>query len=162
LKFVEKVFIPAYKNYDILLSCGNTDALYKIFNMLIDPGDFVIVVNADKVKLTGNKLDKKFYYSHSGIPGGFQAESYRHLLARKPEFPIEKAVKGMLPKGVLGREMITKLDDFLRRRSKIALVVSQDKLRESAGLREACRILFGDEADAKFAEYFAERAANAA
>jgi large subunit ribosomal protein L13 len=74
-----------------------------------DTGDFVIVVNADKVRLTGNKLDKKFYYSHSGIPGGFQAESYRHLLARKPTFPIEKAVKGMLPKNVLGREMLTKL-----------------------------------------------------
>ena len=74
-----------------------------------DAGDFVIVVNADKVKLTGNKLDKKFYYHHSGIPGGFAAESYRHLLARKPEFPIEKAVKGMLPKNVLGRQMLTKL-----------------------------------------------------
>jgi large subunit ribosomal protein L13 len=74
-----------------------------------DTGDFVIVVNADKVKLTGNKLDNKFYNHHSGIPGGFSAESYRHLLARKPEFPIEKAVKGMLPKNVLGREMFTKL-----------------------------------------------------
>jgi len=74
-----------------------------------DAGDFVIVVNADKVKLTGNKLDKKFYYHHSGIPGGFTAESYRHLLARKPTFPIEKAVKGMLPKNVLGRQMLTKL-----------------------------------------------------
>ena len=74
-----------------------------------DTGDFVIVVNADKVRLTGNKLDKKFFYHHSGIPGGFKTESYRHLLARKPEFPIEKAVKGMLPKNVLGREMLTKL-----------------------------------------------------
>jgi large subunit ribosomal protein L13 len=74
-----------------------------------DTGDFVIVVNADKVRLTGNKLDKKFYQHHSGIPGGFSAESYRHLLARKPEFPIEKAVKGMLPKNVLGRKMLTKL-----------------------------------------------------
>ena len=74
-----------------------------------DTGDFVIVVNADKVRLTGAKLDKKFYYRHSGIPGGFRAESYRHLLARQPEFPIEKAVKGMLPKNVLGREMLTKL-----------------------------------------------------
>src|SRR5580700_7312606 len=74
-----------------------------------DTGDFVIVVNADKVRLTGAKLDKKFYYRHSGIPGGFVAESYRHLMARKPEFPIEKAVKGMLPKNVLGREMLTKL-----------------------------------------------------
>ena len=74
-----------------------------------DTGDFVIVVNADKVKLTGAKLDKKFYYHHSGIPGGFTAESYRHLLERDGTFPFEKAVKGMLPKGVLGREMLTKL-----------------------------------------------------
>ena len=74
-----------------------------------DTGDFVIVVNAGKVKLTGNKLDKKFYYRHSGIPGGFRAEAYRDLLDRKPEFPVEKAVKGMLPKNVLGREMFGKL-----------------------------------------------------
>lgn len=74
-----------------------------------DTGDFVIVVNAGKVKLTGAKLDKKFYYHHSGIPGGFTAESYRHLLERNPTFPVEKAVKGMLPKGVLGRQMLTKL-----------------------------------------------------
>jgi large subunit ribosomal protein L13 len=75
----------------------------------LDMGDFVIVVNAGKVKLTGQKLEKKFYYRHSGIPGGFKAESYRHVLARKPELPIEKAVKGMLPKNVLGRQMLTKL-----------------------------------------------------
>jgi large subunit ribosomal protein L13 len=79
------------------------------FTPHVDTGDFVIVVNADKVALTGNKLDGKFYQHHSGIPGGFKAESYRHLLARKPEFPIEKAVKGMLPKNVLGRSMLTKL-----------------------------------------------------
>jgi large subunit ribosomal protein L13 len=79
------------------------------FTPHVDTGDFVIVVNADKVSLTGNKLDGKFYQHHSGIPGGFKAESYRHLLARKPEFPIEKAVKGMLPKNVLGRSMLTKL-----------------------------------------------------
>ena len=79
------------------------------FTPHVDCGDFVIVVNASKVKLTGGKLDKKFYYRHSGIPGGFKAESYRHLLDRKPEFPIEKAVKGMLPKNVLGRQMLTKL-----------------------------------------------------
>ena len=75
----------------------------------VDTGDFVIVVNAAKVKLTGNKLDKKFWNRHSGIPGGFQAESYRHVLARKATFPVEKAVRGMLPKGVLGRQMFTKL-----------------------------------------------------
>jgi large subunit ribosomal protein L13 len=74
-----------------------------------DTGDFVIVVNANKIKLTGNKLDQKFFYHHSGIPGGFKAEAYRDLLERKGEFPVEKAIKGMLPKGVLGREMITKL-----------------------------------------------------
>jgi len=74
-----------------------------------DTGDFVIVVNAGKVLLTGEKLDKKFYYHHSGIPGGFRAESYRDVLDREPTFPVEKAVKGMLPKGVLGREMLTKL-----------------------------------------------------
>jgi large subunit ribosomal protein L13 len=74
-----------------------------------DTGDFVIVVNADKVALTGGKLDKKFYYHHSGIPGGFRSESYRHLLARNGTFPVEKAVRGMLPKGVLGRQMLTKL-----------------------------------------------------
>ena len=80
-----------------------------IFTPHIDTGDFVIVVNAGKVKLTGQKADKKFWYRHSGIPGGFKAESYRHVLERKPEWPIEKAVKGMLPKNVLGREMLTKL-----------------------------------------------------
>jgi large subunit ribosomal protein L13 len=79
------------------------------FTPHVDTGDFVVVVNADKVKLTGTKLDNKYYYSHSGIPGGFKQESYRHLLERKPTFPIEKAVKGMLPKNVLGREMLTKL-----------------------------------------------------
>src|SRR5271154_6105690 len=74
-----------------------------------DTGDFVIVVNADKVALTGAKLAKKIYYHRSGIPGGFRAESYRHLLARKGAFPVEKAVRWMLPKGVLGRQMLTKL-----------------------------------------------------
>ena len=75
----------------------------------VDTGDFVIVVNASKVKLTGNKLDSKFYNRHSGIPGGFKATSYRDLMEDKPTFPVEKAVKGMLPKNVLGREMFGKL-----------------------------------------------------
>ena len=79
------------------------------FTPHVDTGDFVVVVNAGKIKLTGNKLDKKFFYRHSGIPGGFKADSYRKLLEEKPEFPIEKAVRGMLPKNVLGRQMITKL-----------------------------------------------------
>ena len=79
------------------------------FTTHVDTGDFVVVVNADKVKLTGNKLDQKFYNRHSGIPGGFKATSYRDLMEDKPTFPVEKAVRGMLPKNVLGREMFTKL-----------------------------------------------------
>lgn len=75
----------------------------------MDVGDFVVVVNAGKVKLTGRKLEQKFYYRHSGYPGGIRQESYKHLLERKPEFPIEKAVKNMLPKNILGRELLTKL-----------------------------------------------------
>lgn len=74
-----------------------------------DAGDFVIVVNADRVKLTGNKLDTKLYQRHSGIPGGFKEESYRSLLGRRPELAIRKAVAGMLPKGPLGRKLVTKL-----------------------------------------------------
>ena len=79
------------------------------FTPHIDTGDHVVVVNAEKVLLTGQKLDKKFYYHHSGIPGGFKAVPYRVVLQRKPELPIEKAVKGMLPHNVLGRQMIKKL-----------------------------------------------------
>jgi large subunit ribosomal protein L13 len=79
------------------------------FTPHVDTGDFVVVVNCAKVKLSGQKLDKKFYYHHSGSPGGIRKESYRHLLVRKPEFAIEKAVKGMLPKNVLGRQILTKL-----------------------------------------------------
>lgn len=75
----------------------------------VDTGDFVVVVNAGQVGLTGKKLDQKHYYHHSGNPGGFRSESYRDLIDRKPEFPIEKAVKGMLPKSVLGRQMLDKL-----------------------------------------------------
>jgi large subunit ribosomal protein L13 len=74
-----------------------------------DTGDFVIVINAEKVKLTGDKLDSKFWYRHSGIPGGFKATPYRHLLARRPDFAIEKAVHGMLPKSALGRRIQKKL-----------------------------------------------------
>jgi len=79
----------------------------------VDCGDFVVVTNAAAIKLTGNKLDQKFFYHHSGIPGGFKAEAYRDLLERKGEFPVEKAIKGMLPKGVLGRELLTKLKLYI-------------------------------------------------
>lgn len=75
----------------------------------VDTGDFVIVINAAQVKLTGNKATQKMYYSHSGYPGAIRSESFAHRVQRDPAFPIEKAVKGMLPKNVLGREMLTKL-----------------------------------------------------
>jgi len=80
-----------------------------IFTPHVDTGDFVVVINADKVKLTGNKLDGKVYQKHSGVPGGFKSEPYRSLIDRKPEFVIQKAVKGMLPKNPLGRKMRSKL-----------------------------------------------------
>jgi large subunit ribosomal protein L13 len=79
------------------------------FTPHVDTGDFVIVVNAQKVKLTGRKLVQKEYVRHSGEPGGFRREPYGALLQRKPELPVTKAVKGMLPKNTLGRELLTKL-----------------------------------------------------
>jgi large subunit ribosomal protein L13 len=79
------------------------------FTPHVDAGDFVIVVNAQKIKLTGRKLEEKKYYRHSGEPGGFREEAYGKLLVRKPELPVMKAVKGMLPKNILGRELLTKL-----------------------------------------------------
>jgi len=79
------------------------------FTPHVDTGDFVIVVNAKKVRLTGRKLEQKLYVRHSGEPGGFRSEPYGNLLERKPELPIQKAVKGMLPKNILGRELLTKL-----------------------------------------------------
>ena len=75
----------------------------------VDTGDFVVVINAEKVKVTGTKADSLKYYRHSGYPGSMREETFRHLIARKPEMPIEKAVKGMLPKNVLGRQMLSKL-----------------------------------------------------
>ncbi|GAB3211616.1 50S ribosomal protein L13 [Marinactinospora thermotolerans] len=75
----------------------------------IDTGDFVIVVNADKVALTGKKLEQKRAYRHSGYPGGLRSVAYSELIAKNPERAIEKAVKGMLPKNSLGRQMAKKL-----------------------------------------------------
>lgn len=80
-----------------------------IFTPNVDTGDFIIVVNADKIKLTGKKLDNKIYYHHSGYPGGLKAESAKDLLKRKPEKIIIDAVWGMLPKGRLGRSLLKKL-----------------------------------------------------
>ena len=75
----------------------------------MDTGDYVIVVNAEKVKVTGKKLDQKIYYHHSDYVGGMKETTLREMLAKKPEKVVELAVKGMLPKGPLGREMYTKL-----------------------------------------------------
>ncbi len=75
----------------------------------VDTGDFVVIVNADKVALTGQKLQKKMAYRHSGYPGGLKAVSYEELLAKNPVRAVEKAVRGMLPKNSLGRQQLTKL-----------------------------------------------------
>ena len=75
----------------------------------IDTGDYVIVINADKIKVTGKKLDQKIYYHHSDYVGGMKETTLKEMLAKKPENVITLAVKGMLPKGPLGRSMLTKL-----------------------------------------------------
>ena len=75
----------------------------------VDTGDFVVVVNADKVRVTGNKLDDKLYYRHSGYPGGLRARTLRDQLERRPTEVLRKAVKGMLPRNRLGRAQLTKL-----------------------------------------------------
>jgi large subunit ribosomal protein L13 len=80
-----------------------------IFSPHVDTGDFVVVVNAEKVKLTGNKLKGKHYYHHSGYPGGIKTVSAEKLLTTKPEELLRRAVKGMLPKNRLGRRIVKKL-----------------------------------------------------
>ena len=75
----------------------------------VDTGDFVVIVNAEKVALTGNKREQAFAYRHSGYPGGLRKRSFGEMLDKMPERLVEKAVKGMLPKNVLGRQMLTKL-----------------------------------------------------
>ncbi len=80
-----------------------------IFTPHIDTGDYVIVINAEKIKVTGKKMDQKIYYHHSDYVGGMKETTLKEKLAKKPEEVIELAVKGMLPKGPLGRQMYTKL-----------------------------------------------------
>jgi large subunit ribosomal protein L13 len=80
-----------------------------IFAPHVDTGDFVIVINADKVALTGNKREAKMAYRHSGYPGGLRATPYAQLLEKHPEKAVEKAIKGMLPHNTLGRNMLKKL-----------------------------------------------------
>lgn len=80
-----------------------------IFTPNMDTGDFVIVINAAQVKMTGKRELQKTYFRHSGYPGGARTSSYAEMMEKKPEFVIEKAVKGMLPKNRLGRKLVTKL-----------------------------------------------------
>ena len=80
-----------------------------IFTPHLDTGDYVIVVNAEKIKVTGKKMDQKIYYHHSGYVGGLKETKLKEKLAKKPEEVVELAVKGMLPKGPLGRQMYRKL-----------------------------------------------------
>ena len=79
------------------------------YTPFIDCGDNVIVINAEKVQLTGKKLDQKIYYNHSDYVGGMKETTLKEMLAKKPEYVITHAVKGMLPKGTLGRQMLKKL-----------------------------------------------------
>jgi large subunit ribosomal protein L13 len=80
-----------------------------IFAPHVDTGDFVIVINADKIALSGNKLEQKKAYRHSGYPGGLRSVTYGELMEKRPDKAVEKAVKGMLPKNSLGRKMAKKL-----------------------------------------------------
>ena len=80
-----------------------------VFTPHVDTGDYVIVINAEKIKVTGKKLDQKIYYSHSAYVGGMKETTLREMMNKKPAKVIELAVKGMLPKGPLGRQMIKKL-----------------------------------------------------
>ncbi len=75
----------------------------------VDTGDYVIVINTDKMILTGDKLNKKYYYRHSGYPGGLKQVQYKSLMENRSDFVLEKAVKGMLPKNSLGHSMFSKL-----------------------------------------------------
>ena len=83
-----------------------------IFAPHVDTGDFVIVINADKVALSGNKLEQKRAYRHSGYPGGLRSISYGELMEKRPERIVEKAVRGMLPKNSLGRQTLRKLKAY--------------------------------------------------
>ena len=83
------------------------------FTPFLDTGDFVVVVNAEQVMLTGKKLDQKMYYRHSGYPGGLKEISARHLMKKKPEEILRHAVRGMLPKNSLGRHLLKKLKIYL-------------------------------------------------
>ena len=110
-----------------------------IFAPHVDTGDFVIVVNAAKVALTGNKLEDKQAYRHSGYPGGLRSVAYRDLMATSPERAVTKAVKGMLPKNTLGRQMLSKLKVYAgpehphRAQKPVPFEISQVSQQAGAG-----------------------------
>lgn len=79
----------------------------------VDCGDYIVVINAEKIQVTGNKAEGKIYYSHTGFPGGLKSISFEKLIIRKPEMVIESAVRGMLPRGPLGRAMFRKMKVFV-------------------------------------------------
>lgn len=80
-----------------------------VFSRHRDVGDYIVVINAEKIRVTGNKKDQKMYYSHSGYTGHLKSTSFKHMQAKKPEFIIHNAIRKMLPKSILGRNMIKKL-----------------------------------------------------
>ena len=80
-----------------------------IYTPHVDTGDHVIIINAEKIVLTGNKLDAKMHVHHTGYPGGLRQVSYRELIAKKPEFAVYEAIRRMMPKGPLGRKMLKKV-----------------------------------------------------
>lgn len=79
----------------------------------VDTGDFVIIINAEKIKVSGTKETDKIYYHHTGYPGGLRAASFKELMEKDPRMPIEKAIKGMLPKNTLGAQQFTKLKVYV-------------------------------------------------
>ncbi|MCU0495790.1 MAG: 50S ribosomal protein L13 [Anaerolineae bacterium] len=83
-----------------------------IYSPHLDTGDYIVVINVDKIKVTGNRLDEKSYYHHSGYPGGIKSITLRNQLERFPERALESAVRGMLPDGPLGRHMLMKLKAY--------------------------------------------------
>lgn len=84
-----------------------------IYTSYVDTGDYIVVLNAEKICVTGNKAQDKMYYRHSGYPGGLKSENFKKLIERKPAEVLEKAVKGMLPKNSLGRAMFSKLKVYM-------------------------------------------------
>lgn len=90
------------------------------FTPHVDTGDFVVVVNAEKIKVTGKKAQQKVYFRHSGYPGGMRLENYKKVIARHPERIVASAVAGMLPKGKLGRKMLKKLKVVVGAKHKFA------------------------------------------